>query len=127
MGSLVTKGEVNPHHEAVVRLPLIDSSGQTRDIEAVIDTGFNGFLTLLPAQVAELGLTRLGQKSLILANGSRDIFDTYGVTVLWDGQLRFVDADEADATPLLGMSMLDRHDLSIQVRTGGRVVIQAGE
>ena len=120
------EGEVNAHHEAVVRLPLIDSSGQTRDIEAVIDTGFNGFLTLPPALVAELGLTRLGQKSLILANGSRDIFDTYGVTVLWDGQSRFVDADEADTTPLVGMLLLDRHDLSIQVRDGGRVVIQAG-
>ena len=121
------EGEVNVHHEAVVRLPLLDSSGQTRDIEAVIDTGFNGFLTLSPALVAELGLTRLGQKSLVLANGSRDIFDTYGVTVLWDGQSRFVDADEADSIPLLGMSMLDEHDLSIQVRDGGRVVIQAGE
>ena len=121
------EGEVNAHHEAVVRLPLLDSSGQTRDIETVIDTGFNGFLTLPPALVAELGLTRLGQKSLVLANGSRDIFDTYGVTVLWDGQSRFVDADEADAAPLLGMSMLDRHNLNIDVEDGGRVVIQAKE
>ena len=121
------EGAVNAHYEAVVRLPLLDSSGQTREIEAVIDTGYNGFLTLPPALVAELELTWLGRKSLILANGSRDVFDTYGVTVLWDGQSRFVDADEADATPLVGMSMLDRHDLSIQVRDGGRVVIQARE
>ena len=49
------------------------------------------------------------------------------MTVFWDGQSRFVDADEADAAPLLGMSMLDNHDLSIQVRDGGRVVIQAGQ
>ena len=119
------EGEVNDHYEAVVHFPLLDSSGQTRDIEAVIDTGFNGFLTLPPSLVAELGLTRLGQKSLVLANGSRDIFDTYGVTVLWDGQQRFVDADEADATPLLGMSMLDRHNLNIDVEVGGRVLIKA--
>ena len=121
------EGAVNAHYEAVVRLTLLDSSGQTRDIDAVIDTGYNGFLTLPPALVAELELTRLGRKSLILANGSRDVFDTYGVTVFWDGQSRFVDADEADATPLLGMSMLDNYDLSIQVRDGGRVVIQPGE
>ena len=93
----------------------------------MIDTGYNGFLTLPPALVAELELRWLGQKSLILANGSRDVFDTYGATVLWDGQLRFVDVDEADATPLVGMSMLDHHDLSIQVRNGGRVVIEAAE
>ena len=121
------EGEVNAYYEAVVHLSLLDSSGQTRDVEAVIDTGFNGFLTLPPALVAELGLTRLGQKSLVLANGSRDIFDTYGVTVLWEGQSRFVDADEADSIPLLGMSLLDRHDLSIQIRAGGRVIIEAGE
>lgn len=116
---------MNAHYEAVVHLSLLDSSGQTREVEAVIDTGFNGFLTLPTALVAELGLVRLGQKSLVLANGSRDIFDTYGVTVLWDGQPRFVDADEADAVPLLGMAMLDRHNLNIDVEDGGRVVIQA--
>ena len=110
------EGVVNAHYEAVVRLSLLNSSGQTRVIDAVVDTGYNGFLTLPPVLVAELELTRLGQKSLVLANGRRDIFDTYGVTVFWDGQSRFVDADEADAAPLLGMSMLDNHDLSIQVR-----------
>ena len=107
---------MNTHYEAVVRLSLLNSSGQTRDIDAVVDTGYNGFLTLPPVLVAELELTRLGQKSLVLANGRRDIFDTHGVTVFWDGQSRFVDADEADAAPLLGMSMLDNHDLRIEVR-----------
>ena len=121
------EGAVNAHYEAIVRLTLLDSSGQTREIDAVIDTGYNGFLTLPPALVAELQLRRLGQKSLVLANGSRDVFDTFGVTALWDGQSRFVDVDEADATPLVGMAMLDNHDLSIQIRDGGRVVIQATE
>ena len=121
------EGVVNARYEAVVRLSLLNSSGQTRDIDAVVDTGFNGFLTLPPALVAELGLARLGQKSLMLANGARDVFDTYGVTVSWEGQSRFVDADEADAAPLLGMSMLDRHNLNIEVVDGGSVVIQPRE
>ena len=121
------EGVVNAYYEAVVRLSLLNTSGESREVDVVVDTGFNGFLTLPPTLVAELGLTRLGRKSLILANGERDVFDTYGVTVFWEGQSRFVDADEADAVPLLGMSMLDNHDLSIQVRDGGRVVIQAGE
>ena len=33
----------------------------------------------------------------------------------------------SSATPLIGMLLLDDHDLSIQVRDGGRVVIQAGQ
>ncbi len=36
-------------------------------------------------------------------------------------------SEMASWTPLVGMAMLDGHDLSIQVRDGGRVVIQAGE
>ena len=112
------EGVVNAHYEAVVRLSLRNSSGQTRDVDTVVDTSFNGFLTLPPTLIAELGLTRLGQKNLVLANGRRDVFDTYGVTVFWEGQSKFIDADEADAVPLLGMSMLDNHDLSIQVRDG---------
>ena len=33
----------------------------------------------------------------------------------------------ADTTPLVGMRLLDGHDLSIQVRNGGCVVIQTEE
>ncbi|MCY3898197.1 MAG: hypothetical protein OXF86_06485 [Caldilineaceae bacterium] len=36
-------------------------------------------------------------------------------------------ADAADTTSLVGMRMLDRHNLNIDVADGGRVVIQAKE
>jgi len=47
------------------------------------------------------------------------------VTVLWDGQHRYVEADAVDTMPLVGMSLLEGYDLHIQVAEGGRVVIQA--
>ena len=47
------EGVVNAHYEAVVRLSLRNSSGQTRDVDTVVDTGFNGFLTLSPTLIAE--------------------------------------------------------------------------
>ena len=80
------EGVVNAYYEAVVRLSLLNTSGESLEVDVVVDTGFNGSLTLPPTLVAELGLTRLGRKSLILANGERDVFDTYGVTVFWEGQ-----------------------------------------
>ena len=45
--------------------------------------------------------------------------------VLWDAQPRPVKADATGSTPLVGMLLLDRHDLHIEVESGGRVVIQA--
>lgn len=49
------------------------------------------------------------------------------VGLLWDGRPRYVLADAADTTPLVGVRLLDRHDLSIRIRYGGRVVIRAGQ
>ena len=120
------EGVVNAAYEAVVSLTLDGPAWQTRDIGAVVDTGFNGFLTLPPAVVAELGLPFVSIGRATLADGSEISYDIYGVTVLWDGQRIYIEADAADTTPLVGMLLLDGHDLNIQVRDGGRVVIQAG-
>ena len=64
---------------------------------------------------------------MTLADGSQASFKVYGVTVLWDGQPRDVYTYVADSMPLVGMLLLDGHDLGIQVRDGGRVVIRARE
>ena len=116
---------VNADYEAVVRLRLQGSRGQEREVDASIDTGCNGFRTLSPALVTALGLTRLSRGRVILADGSEELFDIYGVTVLWDGQPPYVEADAVDTTPLVGMALLKGYDLYVQVIDGGRVVIQA--
>ena len=54
------------------------------------------------------------------------VFDVYGVTILWDGHVRHVDAYMSDAVPLVGMRLLDGHNLNFEVVNGGRVVIQGG-
>ena len=118
------EGVVNAAYEAVVTLPLRGPDGQSREIDAVVDTGYNGFLTLPPTVVAELGLAFGGISRATLADGSVVAFDVYDVTVIWDGIARYISASAADSTPLVGMSLLDRHDLSIRVRDGGRVLIQ---
>ncbi len=121
------EGTVNARLEAVVTLPLLVSEGQTREVDAVVDSGFNGYMTLPPMLVADLDLPVVGDGEAILADGSEATFDVYGVTMLWDGQLRFIEIGAIGVDPLVGMRMIDDHDLSIQVRDGGRVVIQAGQ
>ena len=119
------EGAVNPAYEAVVALLLQGPDGRTRDIEAVVDTGYSGFLTLPTALVAELGLPFAYMGQAFLANDAEVDFDVHYVTVLWDDQPRDVEADATGSTPLVGMLLLDMHDLSIQVRNSGRVLIEA--
>ena len=121
------EGVVNAAYEAVVTLPLHGPAGETREIEAVIDTGYNGFLTLPAAMVAEFEFLFLGPSRATLANGAVETLNVHDATVLWDGQLRDIEADATGSVPLVGMLLLDRYDLSIQVRDVGRVAIQAGE
>ncbi len=121
------EGIVNAAYEAVITVFVRGPAGQVRQVEAVVDTGFNRYLILPPALVTELKLPFATRVRVILADGSEEPFDVHDVSVIWDGQPRDVYAYVADATPLVGMLLLDDHDLSIQVRAGGRVLIQAGE
>jgi clan AA aspartic protease len=118
-------GAVNDNREATIRLVMSGSDGQQQEIEAIIDTGFTGYLTLPPILVQALGLAWLCRQPGILADGSVEVFDVYTATVLWDGQPRTVEVEAADTEPLVGMSLLDRHSLRIDVLTGGVVTITA--
>ena len=119
------EGIVNTYYEPVVTLSLQGPDGQIQEVEAVVDTGYNGLLTLPPSVVSELGLHHRGYGEARLADGSVAEFDIYSVTVLWDGQPRLIEADEASSIPLVGMMLLDGHNLNIEVENGGRVTITA--
>ena len=119
------EGLVNAAYEAVIALTLSGPTGQTRDIEAVVDTGYNGYLTLPPALAAELDLPLVSTGRAVLADGSQVDFNVHDVAVRWDGRIRQIEAHVADATSLVGMRLLDRHSLYVEVESGGPVVIQA--
>ena len=48
-------GRVNAYREAVISLIVEGSGGRRREIDAVVDTGFNGYLTLPATLMQELG------------------------------------------------------------------------
>ncbi len=121
------EGVVNAAREAVVTLRLQEPEGRTRDIEAVVDTGYSGFLTLPTEVVAELGLPFAYIGQALLANDAQVSFDVHYLTVLWEGEPRDIEADATGSTPLVGMLLLENHHLNIEVVDGGRVVIRAYE
>jgi clan AA aspartic protease len=116
-------GTVNADLEPLLRLAVRDAGGQPHDVEAVIDTGFNGFLTLPPALIAALALPWLCLQQGQLADGSLLPFDVYVATLDWHGQPRSVEVEAADAQPLLGMALLQDSELRILVVAGGSVTI----
>ena len=121
--SQVIEGMVNANLEAVVTLFLRGPEGQTQQVDAVIDTGFNGYLALPPMLVADLELPIVGDGEAVLADGREVSFNVYGVTALWDGLPRYVETGAVGDEPLVGMSMLVGYDLHVKVANGGRVTI----
>ncbi|MFO7903800.1 MAG: clan AA aspartic protease [Planctomycetota bacterium] len=118
-------GIVTPDQEATIRLDVQGPGGSGQTVEAVVDTGFDGWLSLPSVLIGALGLHWRERGRAILADSSETIFDIYEGTVVWDGQPRRVPVDEAETAPLIGMSLLGGYELNIQVRIGGVVSITA--
>jgi len=121
----VITGVVTAKREATIPLSVRGPTGQMTEIEAVIDTGFTGLLTLPIAIVRSLDLPWRGQAQAMLGDGTLHQFDVYSATVIWDGTARHVEVDAADPTALVGMGLLYGHDLHIQIVEGGTVTIAA--
>jgi clan AA aspartic protease len=116
-------GTVNTFREAVVRFVIRGPEGLEREVEAVVDTGFTGSLTLSPDLVAALRLRFWGRGRAMLADGGETVFDVHEATVIWGGKLRRIPVHVADTDPLLGMGLLYGHQLTIEAIPGGRVFI----
>jgi len=118
-------GTGNANLEATAPLVVVGTRSRQWQVEAVIDTGFTGYLTLPPSIIAALQLTWLGREQGILADGSVDFFNVYRAAVIWNGQPRAVEVESVNAGPLVGMALLERHSLQIEVIRGGTVIIKS--
>lgn len=123
-GEAMIAGVVNAQCEAIIGLTLIGANDQQIRVEAVIDTGFDGWLILSPSLIDKLGYAWRGSCESILADGSNTDLNVYGGVVLWDRRRRNIPAHEAESTPLLGMRLLEGFELTIQARSGGSVTIR---
>ena len=119
------EGRVNANGEATIRLVLRGYAGEEQTVEAIIDTGFTGYLTLPAALIDRLGLSWAGRAQALLADGSLHVFDMYIGTVMWNGQYRTIEVDEADTEPLTGMGLLRGHSLRVDAVEDGTVRIEA--
>lgn len=109
----------------MVPVQVRSSAGQPMDVEAVVDTGFSGLLTLPPVLIARLQLPYDRTEIYTIGDNSDVAFDLYGATVVWDGQDRAIFVLETEGEPLIGMSMLRGYHLFVDVIDGGDVRVEA--
>jgi clan AA aspartic protease len=117
------QGRVNQRCEAVVSV-AVRGSGKIKSVDAVIDTGFNGFLSLPIAIIMKLGLPWNYRDRATLGDGSETLFDVYDAEVIWNGQYRAIEINAAETEPLLGMRMLKGYRLQVDTIEGGLVTIK---
>lgn len=118
-------GHVTPDgREAVIFLDMLGREGQIQRIEAVIDTGFTGYLTLPADVTGSLRLPRRGSETFLLADGSEAVLPVYRGRVLWHGREFRIPVSQADGEALVGMSLLRGSRLTVDAVPGGEVRIE---
>ena len=118
------QGYVNQAYEAVIPV-VVKYGSKLKSVNAVIDTGFTGFLSLPSSIIAELELPWSYRDRATLGDGSETLFDVHDANVIWDGQFREIEINSADTDPLLGMKMLRGYRLQVDTVQGGLVTIEA--
>jgi clan AA aspartic protease len=118
-------GIITAAREAVIRVVVRGPSGHEASVDAVIDTGFTGFLTLPASLVVALGLPFAGTTRATLSDGSEVAIDVFEATVVWDTRDRQVTVLATEGDVLVGMAMLFGFRLTLEGAVGGPVQIEA--
>ena len=117
------QGYVNKNCEATI-LVVVRNNDKLKSINAVIDTGFTGFLSLPNDIITELVLPWSYRDRGTLGDGSEVLFDIYDAVAIWDGKSKEIEVNSAETDPLIGMSMLRGYRLQVDTIEGGLVVIK---
>jgi predicted aspartyl protease len=80
-------GMVNEAFEPIIPLSICRADGKVYTQDAVVDTGFNGWLSLPPDLIAQLNLKWKRRGRAILGDGSECVFNIYEAVLVWDGNL----------------------------------------
>jgi clan AA aspartic protease len=105
-------GSVPTGRQATVTVTVRHAVAGSREVLAVIDTGFTGALTLPRPVIESLSLAQTGTESAMLADGSAKEFEYYNAYVEWDGAVRLISILAADNDPLVGMTLLAGYEVT---------------
>ncbi|GBE95546.1 clan AA aspartic protease [Nostoc cycadae] len=109
--------------QARINLIFCLSQSSSIEIEFVVDTGFEGYLTLPSAVITELVLPYLARIDANLADNSNVPVNVHLATILWKGTEQNVAVLAMGSRPLIGTALLEDSHLSIDFYDGGTVIV----
>ncbi len=111
--------------QARMEVLLILDNDSMVGTECVIDTGFEGFLTLPLDTIQTYGLAYLGPIDARLADNSSVVTHVYEAVILWNGMERSIPILAMGNLPLIGTALLKGSHLSIDFCDEGIVTVDA--
>ena len=117
-------GAVVANRGPVVPLAVLDAGGRPHAISALVDTGFNGWLTLPQKLIASLSLSWYMEGQGILADGGSTFLNVFAANIVWDGQSCPAFVSELEGDPLIGMRLLNGFRIIIEAVAGGAIQIE---
>lgn len=122
---MITGHVANDGREAIVKLSVRGPTGRTLHIEVIVDTGFNGALSLDPQDIDDLRLHWIGYVVATLADDSSQMAETYSAQVLWDGRPQRITVTAMRGGPLVGMTLMRDYRLTIDVVPDGPLTLES--
>ena len=125
-GQVVLAGRVEPVNilEARITVAVAGPSMEFWEVEAVIDTGFSGWLTLPEVAVRELDLQIYRRRRVRIADNRVTWMLTYRAVSQWQGrQIDILVHQTENPRPLLGTAMLEHCRLTVDMQEGGPVAV----
>ena len=93
-------------------------------VEFIVDTGFEGDLSLPGSLLAQLDAGYVTERSLQMVDGSIIKRLAYLIDLEWGDEIRPTEIMVLENAPLLGAILMDESHLDSDMRTGGEVVIE---
>ena len=116
-------GVVNANLEATIQLRVISPNGLQHEITAIIDTGYNGALSLPYATVITLALMPSASRMVTLGDASQRVLDFYTANIHWGGRVRRIRVLCVEGSPLVGTVLLQGYKLEADFTLGGAVAL----
>ena len=110
--------------EAKVTIDIAGDDRLFRSVEAVIDTGFTGALSLPESAAHELGLHSARAERVTLADGRSIRANVHAARILWHGQPLDARVQTLGTYAMIGTALLANCRLTIDWWDGGDVIIE---